>query len=99
MDASSIIAIVIGVVAIYFFIKLVVSPIIKAVLGIVIFLVVIYLLQRMGFNFDRVLAPLGISLNINSWGSGFNWILNPVGYLFSKIKEILDSAFQNIPKY
>ena len=86
MDTNSLIAIIIGVIAIYFFVKLVVGPIIKAVIGIVIFLVAAYLLQRY-LNFD-LLGTIGIA--INKWLPGFSWILEPIGYYINKVKILLN---------
>lgn len=58
MDLNSIIAIVIGVVVIFFFVKLVINPLVKAILGIAIFLIAIYLLQKFfHFNLDNVFGP------------------------------------------
>ena len=99
MDISSLIAIVIAIVAIYFFIKLVLSPIIKAVLGVIIFLSALYLLQRFfGFDIDKILAPFGISLNLKGWGFNLDWLLGPAGYFIDKTKDIFGYALQNIPK-
>jgi len=99
MDTTSLIEIVIAIVAAYFIIKFVVSPIIRAVLGIIIFLVAIYLLQRFfGFNLDQILAPFGISLNSSKWGLNLNWILGPANYYVDQIKTFLYSIWGNFPK-
>ena len=99
MDISSLIAIVIAIVAIYFFIKLIVSPIIKAVLGVIIFIAVIYLLQRFfGFNIDQILAPFGISFNLGNWGPGFNWILGPANYYIDQIQNFANFVWGNVIK-
>jgi hypothetical protein len=99
MDITSIIAIVIAIAIIYFLIKFVVSPIVKAVLGIVTFLILIYLLQRFfGFNLDQILAPFGISLNINSWNQSLNWLLEPINYYINMATSIFHSLWQSVPK-
>jgi hypothetical protein len=99
MDISSLIAIVIAIVAIYFFIKLIVSPIIKAVLGVIIFIAVIYLLQRFfGFNIDQILAPFGISFNLANWGPGFNWILGPANHYIDQIQNFANFVWGNVIK-
>ena len=99
MDFTSLIAIAVAVVVIYFFIKLIVGPLAKAVVGIIIFLVTVLLLQRFfGFNFDQVLAPFGVSLNLNQWISKLNWILGPADYYIDQIKHFAELIFKNIPK-
>jgi hypothetical protein len=99
MDLTSLIEIVIVIVVIYFFIKLIVSPVIKLILGVIIFLVAIYLLQRFfGFNLDQVLAPFGISLNSGKWGLNLNWILGPANYYIDQIKTFLTFIWGNFPK-
>lgn len=86
MDIQSFIAIAVGIVAIYFFIKFIVSPIIRAVFGVVIFLVIIYLLQRFfGFNLDQ-------------WGLNLNWMLNPANHYINQIKNFLIFIWGNFPK-
>jgi hypothetical protein len=98
MDIASLIAIIIAIVAIYFFIKLVVSPIIKAILGVVIFLVLIYILQRLGFNLDNILAPFGISLNLNRWAPNLSWLFGPANYYIDQLKTFLNYIWGNFPK-
>lgn len=99
MDTTSFVEIVIVVVAIYFFIKFIVTPIVKAVVGIIIFLVLIYLLQRFfGFDVDKVLAPFGISLNINGWGSSFSWLTGPINYVIETGKSLINFISGNFPK-
>jgi hypothetical protein len=86
MDTKLIIEIVIAVVAIYLFVRFIVSPVIRIVLGVVIFLFLIYILQKFfGFNIDNALAPFGISLNLNKWITGLNWVFSPLDYYMNKI--------------
>lgn len=99
MDLTSLIEIVIAIVVIYFFIKLIVSPLFKVVVGVIIFIVAIYLLQKyFGFNIDKILAPFGISLNLNKLGLNLNWLLGPINNYIDQIKNFLNSIFQNVPK-
>jgi len=98
MDLTSLIAIIIAIVAIYFFVKLVVSPIIKAILGVVIFLVLIYILQRLGFNLDSILAPFGISLNLNRWAPNLSWLFGPANYYIDQAKNFASFLWSNVPK-
>lgn len=99
MDITSLIEIIVVIVVIYFFIKLIVSPIIKAVLGIIIFLAAVYFLQKyFGFNFDRVLAPFGISLNSNKWGLNLNWIFSLANYYIDQAKNFINFIWNNFPK-
>lgn len=98
MDVQTIIAIIIGIIVIYFFVKLVVSPLLKAVLGIIIFILAIYILQR-SFHFDlsRVLAPFGINLNLSKIPY-INLVLEPANRYIDQGKNFLDSIWQNASK-
>ena len=99
MDINSLIAIAVAIVVIYFLVKFIVSPVIRIILGIVIFLVLIYISQRFfGFDLDKILAPFGISLNLNKWGSSLNWILGPVNYYIDQIKNFLNFISGNFTK-
>ena len=99
MDTTSIVEIVIAVVVVYFFIKFIVSPVIKAILGVIIFLFLIYLLQRyLGFNLNQVLAPFGISFDPSRWGVSFNWLSGPIDYYINQIENFASHALQNVPK-
>jgi len=77
MDVASITAIIIALAVIYFFVKIVVSPVVKAILGVIIFLIALYLLQHyFGFNLNKILSPLGIYPE--KWGINLNWLTSPV---------------------
>jgi uncharacterized membrane protein YfcA len=100
MDFTSFIEIIIAILVAYFILKFIVSPVLKIIFGIIIILVLLYLLQRFfGFNIDKALAPLGVSLNLNKWGDGFNWILSPINYCLDQIKKFLDPLWNNLPKF
>lgn len=100
MDVNSLIAIVIAIIVIYFFIKFVVNPAIKVILGIVVFLIIIYLLQRFfGFDLNQVLTPFGIHLKLEKMGIDLNWISEPVNYVIIQIENFMSFIWQNIPKY
>ena len=94
MDINSIIVIIIALGAIYLFVRLVVGPIIKAILGIIILLTLLYLLQRF-FNFSLP-SPWGTYLNFNTWG--LNWLLSPINYYVDQLKVFLTGAWANFPK-
>ena len=99
MDLTSLIEIVIGIVIIYFFIKFIVNPVIRIILGIIIFFLFIYILQHfLGFNFDNILAPFGISFNSSKWGLNLGWLLNPINYYINQIKIFLNYIWGNAPK-
>jgi len=87
MDFNSIVAIIVGIVAICLFVKFVVNPLIKAVLGIAIFLILIYVLKRV-FNLDltKAFGPFGPYLDLNNWGSNISWLLTPINNFINKIK-------------
>ncbi len=99
MDVATLVEIVVAIVIAYFLIKFIVSPIIKIAIGIISILIMIFLLQRFfGFNIDEVLSKFGISLNLNKWGSDFNWILSPLFYFVDKIKDFFTGILGNLPK-
>ena len=85
MDLASIITIVVGAIIIYFVIKFVVSPLIKAIAGIIALLLLIYIIQYFfGFNLDRFFGPLATYLDITKWGINLSWLLNPLNYYLNK---------------
>ena len=94
MDVNSAITIVVVIAVVYFIIKVVISPLIRAIIGIFAFLVIIYLLQKFGFDIDKFLSPLGISLNISKWGPGFDWVLWPVNYCVNNITNLINAIFK-----
>jgi hypothetical protein len=99
MDITSLIEIVIAVVVVYFFLRFIISPVLKAVVGVIFFIVLIYLLQRFfGFNIDKVLSPFGINLNLNKLGLNLNWILGPADYYINQVKNFLNYIWGNFPK-
>ncbi len=86
MDFAWLITIIISAIVIYFFVKLIVSPLIKVVVGIVVFLIIIYVLQHF-FNFDLTGAfgPFGKYLDIGNWGINFNVAINQIENYIEKI--------------
>jgi putative flippase GtrA len=99
MDITSLIEIAVVIVVIYFFIKFIVSPIVRIAVGIIILIVFIYLLQRFfGFNMDQVLSPFGVSLNPSKWNINIDWISNPVNSIIDQIKSFLSFIWGNVPK-
>ena len=99
MDFSSLITIALVIVAAYFLIKFVVSPVIRTVLGIVSFLIIIYFLQRFfGFDSSKILSPFGINLNLNKLDSNFGWILGPTNYYIGLAKTFFAYIWGNFPK-
>ena len=99
LDLTSLIEIVIVVVVIYFFFKFIVSPVIRVIFGIIVFIILISLLQRFfGFNLDQVLAPFGISLNSSSWGLNLNWLFTPLNHLIDQIQGFINFVWINFTK-
>lgn len=95
MDIASLIQIVIIIAVAYFLIKFVISPFMKAIIGIITLLVVIYLLQRfVGFDIAKSLSPLGISWS-SSW---LDWLTGPINYLIEKITPYFNFLWGNTPK-
>jgi len=99
MDITTIIEIIIAVFVVFIFVKFIVSPFIKILLGIIIFLFLLYLLQRFfGFNIDNALASFGISLDLNKWVVKFNWIFSPANYYIDQARNFANYIWNNIPK-
>ncbi|MCX6718528.1 MAG: hypothetical protein NTY81_02935 [Candidatus Staskawiczbacteria bacterium] len=99
MDSTSLIAIIIAIIVIYLFIKFVVSPVLRIIFGVIIFLILIYLLQRFfGLNLDEIFAHFGISLNSSKWGPSLNWLLSPVNYCTDQIISFFNFIWKNVPK-
>jgi len=99
MDTTSIIELIVAIFVVLIFIKFIVSPFIKIILGIIIFLFLLYLLQRLfGFNIDSALAPFGIHSNLNQWVIKSNWIFGPVNYYIDQVKIFANSIWNNFPK-
>jgi len=84
MDLKSIIEIAGIIIIAYLFIRFVAAPIIRLIFGIIIFLLILHLLQRLGLDLDKILGGWGINLNLNKLLSGFDWILNPIDYYINK---------------
>lgn len=98
MDFTQLITIIVAVAIIYLIIKFIVSPIIKVIAGVIIFLLFAYILHRFGFDFNKILSPLGISLDVNGWINSISWIFAPVNYFIDQAKNFLLSIWENINK-
>jgi len=99
MDINTLIVIIVIVIAAYIFIKLIVSPLIKAAIGIVIILLAIYILQKyFAFNSKNIFGSYATYLDITKWGVNLNWILNPLNYYIDKVMPFLKPIWQNVPK-
>lgn len=97
MDTILLISIIVVIVVIYFFVKFIVSPVIKAILGFIIFLVAIYLLQKfLGLDLNKILSPYAGYLN--KWGINLNWILETANYYIDKVKTFLYFIWNNFSK-
>lgn len=96
MDTTLLIEIIVAAFVIFLFIKFVVSPVIKVILGVIIFLFLIYLLQRFfGIGLDKILAPFGISLNLDRWSSAINWIFSPLDGYIQQLKNLANFVWRN----
>jgi len=99
MDLTLFITIIIVIVVAYLFIRFVVSPILRVIFGIIIFLVFIYLLQRFfGFDIGQILKPFGLSVNLDKLYSSISWILTPISYLIDKAEKFFNFISGNVPK-
>lgn len=99
MDTTLFIEIVFAVLIVWLFIKFIVNPVLKIIFGIIIFLFLAYLLQRLfGFSIDKLLEPFGVSLGIDSWISKIEWIFSPLNSFVEKIKSFINYIWANVPK-
>jgi hypothetical protein len=99
MDFTSVIQIIVAIAVIYLLIKFIVNPIIKIAVGILLILGLIYVLQRyFNFNIDKILSPLGISVNVDKWDQSFSWILTPANYYLDQVKNFIDFIWGNFIK-
>lgn len=91
MDTASFATITISIILLAAFIKFIVSPLIRVVLGIIIFLLVVYAFQKF-FQFDlsRIFGPLAQYMDIGKWPF-IQWILWPVDYILNKMKIIFNT--------
>jgi hypothetical protein len=95
MDLTSIIIVVIVIAVVYLFIKFIVSPLMKLIAGVLIFVVLIYVLQRF-FNLNLNQLPFGESLNFNKWISSFNWITNLLSGYINSAKTFFDTFIKGL---
>jgi hypothetical protein len=85
MDFAPIITIIISLIVVYFFIKLIVSPLIKVIIGIAVFLIMIYLLQHfLNFDVSKSFGPFGKYLDLKNWGINLQDIMNQIGNYIKK---------------
>ena len=99
MDITSIVEIIVGIVIIYFFIRFIVSPILRIVAGVIAFFILIYVLQRFfGFNISEVLSHFGISFDSSKSVVDLNWIFQPIENIINQIWSFAKFALGNLPK-
>jgi hypothetical protein len=84
IDVSSFLAIIVIAVLIFLFVKFIVHPLLKLIIGIAIFLILLYIVQNFfGFDLSKYLgpfAPLAKYLDISKWGVNLDWLLNPLNH-------------------
>ncbi len=86
MDFNLIITISLGVIIAYLAVKFIVSPLLKIIFGIAMFLGAIFILQKFfNFNFSQTFGPFDSYFDINKWNSLFA----PV---FSQIKSFIEQG-------
>lgn len=99
IDLTSLIEIIAAIAVVYFFLKFIVSPVLKIIFGVIVFIILIYILQKfLGFDTDKVLATFGISFNFDRWAVSLNWILAPINYYIGQAKVFLNYIWVNFPK-
>jgi len=99
MDASSAVTIIVAVVVVYLIFKFIVSPLIKLIAGIVIFLIAIYILQTyFNFSFNQYLGPFSKYIDIDKTIDSASWIINPIIAYVNKAISFLKLLLSNAPK-
>lgn len=99
MDLTSILVIIAAIVIIYLFVKLILSPLVKTILGIVFFILLIYILQKFSsFDLSRVLGPFAVYFNPSKWGINFKWLLDPVNSYANKAVPFINFVQKYIPR-
>jgi len=99
MDVASIITIIIAIVVIYCIIRFVVSPLIRLIAGIIVFLIVIYILQNyFNFSFNQFLGPFSKYIDIDKIINSFNWIISPIASYINKVVSFFKLIWGNVPK-
>ena len=99
MDIKSLIAILVAIVVVYLFIKFVVSPVLRLIFSVIVFLFLLYILNRFtGFDFNQILSSFGISFNLSKWNINMDWILDPINNNLDKIIKIFSDLWENVPK-
>lgn len=79
MDFNLIMAVSLGVVIAYLAVKFIVSPLLKIVFGIAMFLTAIFILQKFfNFDFGQTFGSFDSYFDISKWTSLLNPILLPV---------------------
>jgi len=86
MDFIGIGTIIVIIIIAYFGVKFIVSPILKAIFGVIVFVFLLYVITKLGFDLNKVLAPFGLSFNIEQLG--LNRIFGPIDNILEKIKSI-----------
>ena len=98
IDLNTLIVIAVVVVAIYIFIKLIVSPVIKAAVAIVILLLAIYILQKFfNFNLQHIFGQYAIYFDITKWGVNLNWLLKPIVENINKLLPFIHAVWPAVP--
>jgi hypothetical protein len=96
IDFSQIIALVIVVVAIYFIFKFIVSPALKLIFGIFLFILVLALVQYfLHINIQQLFGPYGKYLNLNAWTAAFIWVINWVSQYANEVFIFITHAIGN----
>lgn len=99
IDVNSIIILVVVIAVIYFLVKFIISPLLKIITGIFIFLVASYVLQKyFNYNFNQILGPLSPYIDLNKWIGVLNSIFDVVFSNINKLISVLKIMFDGVPK-
>jgi hypothetical protein len=92
MEIASIITIIIAILIVYFGVKFIVSPILKAVFGVIAFLFLLYVISKLGFDLNKLLTPFGFSFNFEQLN--IDRLFGPIDNILDKIKLFVFSIFK-----
>ena len=99
MDLTEIVTIIVVIAIVYFFVKFIVSPLLRFITGIILFIAIIYILQTFfKFDFSNI---LGGWLDINKVKTNFpwlGWLIDSIGNYINQAVSFFNLLISNSPK-
>lgn len=99
VDITQILIIAVAIFIIYYFVKFIISPVLKAIAGIIFFLIIIYILQHF-FNLDlsKTLGPLATYLDLGEWAGWIGQLFNLANQYIGQAINFFRMLLSNVPK-